>query len=225
MGFGPPWEPIEPGGSDAGAGSRGPDMPSSAVAQARYPSPLRRTRGIHPATMRPEPGGPRQVTREDPGGHGEAHVPAEQPTEGPPPRLPAPHGHPGGQGDPQRPASQGPSPAVGLIWRIGDRATFAALRRERRRVRRGPITLTWLPGDEGHPPRVAYAVSRKVGGAVVRNRLRRRLRAVMLELAPLLRPGAYLLGAGSEAASVPYRELRRIVTEALDDLAARAPSP
>ena len=37
-----------------------------------------------------------------------------------------------------------------------------------------------LTGDE--PPRVAFAVSRKVGTAVVRNRLRRQVRAYLGEV-------------------------------------------
>ena len=100
----------------------------------------------------------------------------------------------------------------------GDPRVFAALRAEGRRVRRGPVTITWLPGDSGQPPRVAYAIGRRVGGAVVRNRVRRRLRAITADLAPQMHPGAYLLGAGREAASVPYEELKRAVTEALADL-------
>jgi ribonuclease P protein component len=63
---------------------------------------------------------------------------------------------------------------------------------------------------------VAYAVGRAVGGAVVRNRLRRRLRAAVFELGPL-RPGAYLVGAAPEAASLPFGELKAMVSGALDD--------
>ena len=51
------------------------------------------------------------------------------------------------------------------------------------------------------PPRVAYATGRAVGAAVVRNRVRRRLRAAVRDQAPLLRPGrAYLI----RAAAPPY---------------------
>lgn len=79
------------------------------------------------------------------------------------------------------------------------------------------MTVTWLagePGDDG-PPRVAYAVGRRAGGAVVRNRIRRRLRAVVCEAAAELAPGSYLIGAGTAAATLPYDELRATVTEAL----------
>ncbi len=101
------------------------------------------------------------------------------------------------------------------IWTIRDRATFEALRRGGRRVRRGPVTVTWLEGDPAEPPRVAYAVGRRAGGAVVRNRIRRRLRAIIHEGGACLRPGAYLVGATAAASSLSYEELRATVCQAL----------
>jgi ribonuclease P protein component len=67
--------------------------------------------------------------------------------------------------------------------------------------------LTWAPPrDATEPPRVAYAVSRRQGSAVARNRARRRLRAAFVELARDGRVprGAYLAslrGAASEPTS------------------------
>lgn len=85
-------------------------------------------------------------------------------------------------------------------------------------MRRGPITVTFVETASTDPPRVAYAVGRRVGGAVERNRLRRRLRAVMSELGAELVPGAYLVEAAPEAASRPYGELQEIVSRAVEDL-------
>jgi ribonuclease P protein component len=76
------------------------------------------------------------------------------------------------------------------------------------------VTVTFVPGSDADPPRVAYAVGRGVGGAVVRNRLRRRLRAVVTELG--LRPGAYLVGAAPEAVDVPFGVLRAMVSGAVE---------
>jgi ribonuclease P protein component len=145
----------------------------------------------------------------------EAHVPAQQPQTGQAARVSAPDVDARGAGDRAGAAAQGPSSSVGLIWRVRDRATFAALRRSRCRVTRGPITVTWLQGKPTEPPRVAYAVGRAVGPAVVRNRVRRRLRAITGESSSLLRPGAYLIRAAPTAATQSYGELSATVSTAL----------
>ena len=108
-----------------------------------------------------------------------------------------------------------------MVWRVRDRATFAALRRSDRRVREGPITVTWAPGDPADPPRVAYAIGKRVGGATVRNRVRRRLREIVRELQPALGPGAWLIGAAPEVANLSYGELKSTVARALAALEAR----
>jgi ribonuclease P protein component len=70
------------------------------------------------------------------------------------------------------------------------------------------------PGSE--PPRVAYAVGRGVGGAVVRNRVRRRLRAATRVHAAELVPGhAYLVGATAAAARSSYADLSTALHDAL----------
>jgi ribonuclease P protein component len=63
-------------------------------------------------------------------------------------------------------------------------------------------------GPQDSPPRVAYAVGRRIGNAVQRNRLRRRLREAVHCARGELEPGrAYLLGARPETVAMPYREL------------------
>jgi ribonuclease P protein component len=110
-------------------------------------------------------------------------------------------------------AVQGPgvTAARPQLWRITDRRTFQALRRSRHRVRRGPLTVTWLPPEAGQPapPRVGFAVGRATGGAVVRNRVRRRVRAALRELLleDRLPAGTYLLGATAEVATMPWSAL------------------
>lgn len=147
---------------------------------------------------------------------GEAHVPAEQPSPFQAARVPSPHADQGRPGDRPVPTPEGPRPAVGLTWRVRDRATFDALRRQGRRARRGVVGVTYIPADAG-PPRLAYALGRKLGPAVVRNRVRRRLRAAAHELAVSsgLAPGAYLVTVSPRAAEASYVTLR-------DDLAACA---
>jgi len=97
------------------------------------------------------------------------------------------------------------------IWRITDRATFHALR-SGRRVRRGPISVTFVAPHASAPPtppRVAFAVGKAAGGAVVRNRIRRRLRAALreLQLTGALPAGSYLLGGGADLAHLSWSAL------------------
>ncbi|MEY2475532.1 MAG: Ribonuclease [Actinomycetota bacterium] len=77
------------------------------------------------------------------------------------------------------------------------------------------MSVTFVAGVSPDPPRVGFAVGRQVGGAVERNRLRRRLRAIAAEMASQLEPGAYLIGAAPEAAALSYGDLKAIVAEAL----------
>lgn len=99
--------------------------------------------------------------------------------------------------------------------RIRDRTTFDTLRRSGRRSRRGPIAVTFVVGQDDSVPRVAYSVGRRVGGAVIRNRLRRRLRAAVAAGVGSIPPGAYLVSAGREALDLPYEDLKAHVTAAM----------
>jgi ribonuclease P protein component len=136
----------------------------------------------------------------------EAHVPAEHPEAQEAPRLPGPHADPRWSGGAQVPSPARPRPPLGLIWRVRDRATFAALARAERHSR-GPVTVRFVPGGDEAPPRVAYAVG-GTGNAVARNRLRRRLRAAIARAESQLHAGgAYLVSARREALTMPFDAL------------------
>lgn len=111
---------------------------------------------------------------------------------------------------------------------VHGRDVFRALARSPRRARAGPVTVHFLPEAHEDPGptgalehggtsavRVAYAVGRTTGGAVVRNRCRRRLRAIAAEIAPELPPGAYLVNVGPEAAGMHFEELRERVSQTM----------
>jgi ribonuclease P protein component len=109
--------------------------------------------------------------------------------------------------------------------RITTRSAFAELQRSRARGSCGPVRAAFVPADEGAVgvfPQVAYAIGRGCGGAVVRNRLRRRAREVVRSEAPALRRGAYLLRFEAAAVALDPSELRHDVAAALHGAAARA---
>ncbi len=79
-----------------------------------------------------------------------------------------------------------------------------ALSRHGRRVREGPLTV--IHRAEPTAPRVAFAVGRKVGPAVVRNRLRRRLRVLWRQAMPA--DGDYLILVAPAAAALSFAQLQ-----------------
>jgi ribonuclease P protein component len=69
--------------------------------------------------------------------------------------------------------------------------------------------------------RVAFAVARRIGTAVARNRLRRRLRALLARRAADLPPGLYLIGARPAAVSAGFARLAADVDVLLTRLPVR----
>jgi len=108
------------------------------------------------------------------------------------------------------------------------RADFLRVAGGRRAARRGfVLQAAERIGDGiGVEPRVGFTASRKVGNAVVRNRAKRRLRALAAEvLARAGRPGTdYVLIARAATGTVPYRALVADLEAALRQLGQlRAP--
>ena len=81
------------------------------------------------------------------------------------------------------------------------------------------LALTYLPRD-GARPEVAFAISRKLGPAVVRNRCRRRIRPLLAEHARAgrLAPGAYLVQVRSRVDGLDAAVLAHDVDALLDSL-------
>ena len=100
-----------------------------------------------------------------------------------------------------------------MIWRIRERSAFTRLALEGKRTRAGVLWCTYVPDPDAMPPRVAYALGRAIGPAVVRNRLRRQLQAHLR--ASSLPGGLYLIGAQPSAVQRSFVELefdlRRLV--------------
>jgi ribonuclease P protein component len=101
-----------------------------------------------------------------------------------------------------------------LIDRVRERNAFVRLRRDGVRVRTDPLWCSFVLDPDLVPPQVAFAIGRAVGSAVTRNRLRRRLRAVLAHSD--VPPGLYLIGARVPAGEHTFAEIERSVARLLD---------
>lgn len=83
-----------------------------------------------------------------------------------------------------------------------------AVRSGRRAGRRAVVVHQLVRADPGDPARVGFVVSKAVGGAVVRNRVQRRLRGVMAQQLPSLPAGSLtVVRALPASATASYEEL------------------
>jgi len=83
------------------------------------------------------------------------------------------------------------------------------------RQRSGGIVLVRTPGREG-PPRVGFVVSKGSGGAVTRNRIKRRLRHAIVGKA--LQPGMdYVIIANREVSEAPFAQIETWLSRALGE--------
>jgi ribonuclease P protein component len=92
------------------------------------------------------------------------------------------------------------------------------------RVGRPLVVVHLIPATGGpdSPVRVGFVVGRSVGGAVVRNAVRRRLRHLLRDRLERLPAGSQVvIRAQPEAASVPGRTLSRDLDDALDHALSR----
>jgi ribonuclease P protein component len=90
---------------------------------------------------------------------------------------------------------------------LSSRRTFAALGARGQRGTTDLIRVRFLPSNDEGPREIAYAIPRRIGGAVVRNRIRRRCRAAVDALAGELLPGAYLISPAGSCRAVPFEAL------------------
>ena len=89
-------------------------------------------------------------------------------------------------------------------------------------VERAPATGAAADRRPAPPPvRLATATPRRIGTAVVRNRLRRRLRAIF-GAEPELPAGTYLVSLRPGAADLSFDELSEHVHRALTEIARRS---
>jgi ribonuclease P protein component len=87
---------------------------------------------------------------------------------------------------------------------------FARVRREGRSFRGALLLLGVLKTGEGSAFRAGFVTSRRVGGAVVRNRLRRRLREIVRRRQSQIATGVWIVlvarSAGAQATSAALED-------------------
>jgi ribonuclease P protein component len=103
-----------------------------------------------------------------------------------------------------------------LIDTIREREAFVRLRREGSRHRIEPLWCSFVPDSQLTPPKVAFAIGRPIGSAVTRNRVRRRLRAVLADSS--VPPGLLLIGADPAIVELTFDELRERTRQLLERL-------
>ena len=156
----------------------------------------------------------------------EAHHPAEQPCPQASPRLPHAFGDPGWSQDPRGASRSRPQVAFGLstsqangagLITLSRRADFLAANNGRRAPMPGFVLLVRPRNDGSDAIRIGYTVTKKIGGAVIRNRMKRRFRALAAELLPLEGvPGAdHVLIGRAGGIERPFDSLRRELSKAL----------
>lgn len=93
------------------------------------------------------------------------------------------------------------------VGRLRRRADFAAVFDEGREFTRGPLAVRVRPNPEAVPSRFGFAVGKRLGSAVRRNRIRRRLRALLHEL-PFQDGADVVVIARGGATEASYADLR-----------------
>lgn len=100
------------------------------------------------------------------------------------------------------------------------RAQFLKAARGRKIVRRGFVLQAVAHGEEGETgPAIGYTVTKRVGNAPQRNRIKRRLRALSQEFAENFDPKYnYVLIGRQEALHEPFNELKKSLERALQKI-------
>src|SRR6476469_83439 len=149
----------------------------------------------------------------------EAHLPAEQSGPQAAARVPEPHG------DGRRPqgAARAPRPRPQEAQRLTNlrkRSDFLAANGGKRTTTPGFILLVRDRKDADPAMRVGFTVTKKIGGAVIRNRMKRRFRALAREIVPAkgLSGADHVMIGRAQGIERDFELLRSELADALDRL-------
>jgi ribonuclease P protein component len=159
----------------------------------------------------------------------EAHVSAERAQAGQNPWVPQAHVEQSRPGDHSVASGQGSPSTVGVsVGRAGSRParwgvrpvrhrrTFDRLRHSPDRGRSGPASVGFVRETSWSRVEIAYVIGRRVGTAVTRNRLRRRLRAIVADPTARLPTGAYVIHVAPSATQLGFDELKAHLSRAVE---------
>lgn len=105
-------------------------------------------------------------------------------------------------------------------WRLLKRGDFDRVYRQGRRYSLPDMAVFYLAGNEPGAMRVGFTVPRALGGAVKRNRIKRRLREAVRMALPSVRIAAdVVINPRAAAAEMPFEQLRVEVEEAFRAIA------
>ena len=146
----------------------------------------------------------------------EADLSAEQPGTHAPSRLSQPHGDAGRPQCDSRSSQPRPQEAVGLT-RLTRRSEYLAANGGKRAPMPGFVLLVRARDDADPTMRIGITVSKKVGNAVARNRVKRRFRALAREVLPEagIAGADHVLIGRTAAIERPYDALKSELAKAL----------
>lgn len=150
----------------------------------------------------------------------EENLSTEQAKEGQEARLPQENEYQIGEADPEEEKGKGAEEIGSLnrIRRIKREREIRSILRTGKRISRGLITISYLRGGrEGVG--FAFLVGKRVGKAVVRNRVKRRLREIARERSHILPSGVDLcIMAAQSAGAGSFQELEKEIVEIFEKL-------
>ncbi len=118
--------------------------------------------------------------------------------------------------------------AAAVVGRVRGWASFDGFRRPAGRTAKGPLRVRYqvvTEAEVGAPVKVAYAINKTFGSAVVRNRARRRLRHAVWEVVREMRPGSYLLSPEPTVVRMDFVRLVTLVRDAMMEAAGGGTVP
>jgi len=142
------------------------------------------------------------------GGKDEEDISAQRPQEKEDARLSEKDEHEGRTGDHQEEKAQGQKRAhrLSLMRTIRKKGDFQEVLRFGRTRRYRNFLVTYLEGGTGEAA-FGFSLSRKLGGSVVRNRMRRRLKEAVRIHEDEFPPGRYVFTVRRRARESDFREL------------------